>query len=51
LEEVEMRLRLYEELTNREPRPLDWKFDRAALRAFLSKLEAKKALLPAAVAS
>ena len=32
LEEVEQRLRLYEELTNREPRPFDWKFDRAALQ-------------------
>ena len=42
LEEVEMRLRLYEELTNREPRPFDWKFDRATLQAFLAKLEAKR---------
>ena len=31
LEEVEQRLRLYEELSNREPRPFEWKFDRAAL--------------------
>jgi hypothetical protein len=46
LEEVERRLRLYEELTNREPRPFEWKFNRAALEAFLAKLEAKKALLP-----
>jgi hypothetical protein len=46
LEEVEQRLRLYEELTNREPRPFDWKFDRAALKTFLTKLEAKRALLP-----
>jgi hypothetical protein len=45
LEEVERRLRLYEELTNREPRPFEWKFNRAALQAFLAKLEAKKALL------
>jgi hypothetical protein len=51
LEEVEMRLWLYEELTNRERRPFDWKFNRAALRAFLAKLEAKKVLLPTAVAS
>jgi hypothetical protein len=49
LEEVEQRLRLYEELTNREPRPFDWKFNRAALQAFLSKLEAKRALLPTAL--
>jgi hypothetical protein len=46
LEEVEQRLRLYEELTSREPRPFAWKFDRAALQTFLTKLEAKRALLP-----
>ena len=46
LEEVEQRLRLYEELSNREPRPFDWKFDRAALQTFLKKLEAKRALAP-----
>jgi DDE superfamily endonuclease len=46
LDEVEQRLRLYEELTNREPRPFDWKFNRAALQAFLAKLEAKRAFLP-----
>jgi hypothetical protein len=44
LDEVEQRLRLYEELTNREPRPFAWKFNRAALQAFLTKLEAKRAL-------
>jgi hypothetical protein len=32
---------LYEELSNQEPRPFDWKFDRAALQEFLQKLEAK----------
>jgi hypothetical protein len=48
LEEVEQRLRLYEELTNREPRPFAWKFDRAALQTFLTKLEAKRALLASA---
>lgn len=51
LEEVEQRLRLHEELTNREPRPFDWKFNRAALQAFLAKLEAKRALLPEALTS
>ncbi len=49
LEEVEQRLRLYEELTNREPRPFNWKFNRAALQTFLTKLEAKRSLLPAAL--
>lgn len=51
LEEVEQRLRLYEELTNREPRPFEWKFNRAALQAFMTKLEAKRALSPAASAN
>jgi DDE superfamily endonuclease len=50
LEEVEQRLRLYEELSNREPRPFDWKFDRAALRDFLERLDAKRGTLPAALA-
>jgi hypothetical protein len=45
LEEVEQRLRLYEELSNRQPRPFRWKFDRAALQAFLKKLEAKRTLV------
>jgi hypothetical protein len=43
---VEQRLRLYEELTNRSPRPFEWRFDRAKLRAFLKRLamhEATKA--------
>jgi hypothetical protein len=47
LAEVESRLRLYEELTNREPRPFDWRFDRAALVAFLARLEAKRAAVAA----
>jgi hypothetical protein len=51
LEEVERRLRLYEELSNREPRPFGWKFDRAALLDFLERLEAKRQPLAAALAS
>jgi hypothetical protein len=51
LDEVEQRLLLYEELSNREPRPFDWKFDRAALQAFLKRLEAKRVVLPWASAS
>jgi hypothetical protein len=42
LDEVEDRLRLYEELTNREPRPFDWKFTRTKLMDFLERLEARK---------
>ena len=48
LEEVEERLRLYEELSNREPRPFEWKFDRASLLKFLAKLEAKRKLMSSA---
>lgn len=42
LEEVEERLGLYEELTNREPHPFDWKFDRAALLRLMERIEARK---------
>jgi hypothetical protein len=48
LDEIERRLHLYEELTNQVPRPFEWKFNRTALQAFLTKLEAKRALLPSA---
>ena len=48
LEEVEERLRLYEELSNREPQPFEWKFDRSALRTFLAKLETKRELMSSA---
>jgi hypothetical protein len=51
LEEVEQRLLLYEELTNREPRVFDWKFDRTKLRTFLARLEARRSILPSAVVS
>jgi hypothetical protein len=40
LEEVEQRLRLYEHLTNQQPRPFAWKFTRAKLAEFLKRLEA-----------
>jgi hypothetical protein len=42
LDEVEERLRLYETLTNGEPRPFRWKFDRDKLAAFLERLEKKR---------
>jgi hypothetical protein len=42
LAEVEERLRLYEELTNREPRPFEWRFDRDKLSRFLARLEARR---------
>jgi hypothetical protein len=42
LDEVEERLRLDEALSNGEPRPFQWKFDRKKLTAFLERLEAKR---------
>jgi DDE superfamily endonuclease len=39
---VEQRLRLYEELTNQQPRPFDWRFNRQALMDFLKRLEARQ---------
>jgi hypothetical protein len=43
LVDVAARLGLYEELSNRSPRPFDWKFDRKKLVAFMQRLEAKGA--------
>ena len=43
LKEIEQRLRLYEELTNQNPRPFNWKFDRAKLTRFLERLSQKMA--------
>lgn len=48
LAEVERRLHLYEELSNKHPRPFAWKFDRAKLTAFLLRLQEKQALQMAA---
>jgi hypothetical protein len=42
LDEVEQRLRFYETLTNGEPRPFQWKFDRDKLAVFLDRLEKKR---------
>lgn len=44
LKEIEQRLRLYEELTNKNPRPFKWKFDRAKLTKFLERLNEKMAV-------
>jgi hypothetical protein len=41
LREVELRLRLYEELTNREPRPFHWKFTKYDLFDLLQRLAGK----------
>jgi len=42
LAEVEVRLRLYEELTNRQPRPFKWTFTRSDLVEWLQRLEAEQ---------
>jgi hypothetical protein len=44
LAEVEVRLRLYEELSNQTPRPFAWQFTREKLTEFLQRLEAHRAL-------
>lgn len=43
LQVVEQRLRLYEDLSNQQTRPFNWKFDRAKLEKFLQRFEAKRA--------
>jgi hypothetical protein len=44
LAEVEQRLLLYEELSNRQPRPFEWKFTRVKLVEFLHRLHAHETL-------
>ena len=44
LRQIEARLRLYEELTNQEPRPFHWRFDRKQLTEFLQRVEARRAV-------
>jgi hypothetical protein len=48
---VEERLRLYEALSNRQPRPFAWKFDRQKLAEFLQRLEARQLVQKQAQAS
>jgi len=45
LEALRLRLALYEELSNRGPRPFAWKFDRVKLTALMAKMEAHEKLL------
>lgn len=51
LAEVEQRLRLYEELSNRQPHPFEWKFTRVKLMEFLARLQAHEALRPQSYAT
>jgi hypothetical protein len=41
LEAIRLRLALYEELSNQNPTPFQWKFDRAKLTTLLAKIEAR----------
>src|SRR5207302_3929401 len=43
LQELELRIRLYEELTNKAPRPFDWKFTRHDLSDLLRRLARRDA--------
>lgn len=45
LEAIRLRLALYEELSNQNPVPFQWKFDRTKLTALLAKLEARQRAL------
>jgi len=45
LEALRLRLALYEELSNQNPAPFQWKFDRAKLTALLAKIEARQRAL------
>ena len=45
LEALRLRLALYEEVSNRSPKPFAWKFDRAKLVELMAKIEAHEKLL------
>ena len=45
LEAIRLRLALYEELSNQNPTPFQWKFDRTNLTALLAKIEARQKAL------
>ena len=45
---IRLRLALYEELSNQNPTPFQWKFDRTKLTALFAKIEARQRALAAA---
>ena len=45
LEAVQLRLALYEALSNQSPTPFQWKFDRTKLALWLAKIEAHQMAL------
>jgi DDE superfamily endonuclease len=48
LRELELRIRLYEELTNQQPRPFDWRFTKYDLFALLQRVAKREATARAA---
>ncbi len=48
LQELELRIRLYEELTNSQPKPFDWKFTKDDLFDLLQRLARREAAARAA---
>jgi hypothetical protein len=44
LQELELRIELYEELTNRQPKPFDWRFTKYDLFALLQRLATREAV-------
>ena len=46
-----MRIRLYEELTNQEPKPFDWRFTKYDLFALLQRLARREAASEASTAA
>ena len=51
LQELELRIRLYEELTNKEPKPFDWKFTKYDLFGLLQRLARREAARRASTAT
>lgn len=45
LEAIQLRLALYEDLSNQNPTPFQWRFDRTKLMALMAKIEAHQKLL------
>jgi hypothetical protein len=43
LQDLELRIKLYEELTNKEPKPFDWRFTKFDLFALLQRLAKREA--------
>lgn len=51
LQELELRIKLYEELTNEQPRPFDWRFTKYDLLDLLQRLERREAASKASMSS